>query len=141
MNRLKHVVIVAAMIVFGMNAGSKSASAQSTEDRFHDVFITAGYSTAFGAALGAALLSFSPDPASQLRYVAIGASLGFIGGSILGAYTVFSPLLAATDEPVGNTLVADNATASPGDIVIRPTYSTTANRVTQWEAGMTLFRF
>jgi hypothetical protein len=83
------------------------AFAQSTEERFQDLFKTAGYATAFGAALGASMLAFTPNPASQLRHVAVGASLGFIGGSLFGSYIIFSPLLAREQE-TGPQLYAAN---------------------------------
>ena len=74
------------------------AEAQSTEERFQDVFITAGYATAFGAALGAASLSFYEHPEEHMKDVAVGASLGFIGGTLLGTYVVLSPVLADRDN-------------------------------------------
>lgn len=82
-----------------MLAASSAAQAQSTEQRFNDLFITAGYSAAFGATLGLAALSFAERPEKHLNWVAVGASLGFIGGSVMGSYIVFSPLVATTPEP------------------------------------------
>lgn len=76
---------------------SQLLKAQSAEERFQDLFVTAGYSTAFGAALGAALLAFTPEPSRQLRYIAMGASLGFIGGSIMGTYIIFTPMLSSIE--------------------------------------------
>lgn len=78
-------------------AAPKNTNAQSitTEERFDDMFITAGYGTALGASLGAALLSFRSNPDENLKQVAIGASIGFITGSLLGSYVVFSPLFVA----------------------------------------------
>jgi hypothetical protein len=75
-----------------------NAEAQSTEERFQDVFITAGYATAFGAALGAASLSFYEHPEEHMKDVAVGASLGFIGGTLLGTYVVLTPVLAGKDS-------------------------------------------
>ena len=73
---------------------SSNGLAQSPEERFRDLFVTAGYATAFGAALGAATLSFKSRPENHLRFIAVGASLGFIGGSFLGSYVVFSPIFS-----------------------------------------------
>ena len=82
---------------------SGQALAQSTEERFRDLFVTAGYATALGAALGAATLSFKSNPEDNLRFIAVGASLGFIGGSFLGSYVVFSPMFSFNDvEPKAN---------------------------------------
>lgn len=71
-----------------------SANGQSSEERFQDLFSTAAYACAFGATLGAAALAFQPEPEKHLKFIAIGASLGFIGGSVLGSYVVFSPIFA-----------------------------------------------
>ncbi len=78
---------------------SYSAQAQvvSTQERFQDLFTTAGYGTAFGAALGTAILPFQDNPEKNLRLVAIGASIGFIGGSLLGSYIVFSPGFSSSE--------------------------------------------
>lgn len=86
------VCILAATLV------PTKSHAQSTEQRFQDLFTTAGYATAFGAALGAAALSFKQQPENHLRYVAIGASMGFIGGSVMGTYIIFAPTLAVRND-------------------------------------------
>lgn len=72
---------------------------QSSEERFQDLFSTAGYACAFGATLGVAALAFQPEPEKHLKFIAIGASLGFIGGSLLGSYVVFSPIFAGETTP------------------------------------------
>lgn len=86
---MKNSILSVALALY---FASSIAKAQSTEERFQDLFVTAGYSTAFGAALGAAFLSFTSNPAQNVKYVAVGASAGFIGGSILGSYLIFSPV-------------------------------------------------
>lgn len=71
---------------------TKSAHAQmsQTQQQFQDLFATAGYGTAFGAAMGAATLPFQKHPERKLRSVAIGASIGFIAGSLAGGYMIFT---------------------------------------------------
>ena len=124
---------------------TSTAQAQvTTEERFQDLFLTAGYTTAFGAALGTAVLFLNPniDPAANLRFIAMGASLGFIGGSIFGGYVVFSPLLSA--DPVVQPGSGNLATAGllpERGLVIRPTYNTTTHSLASLEGGMTLLRF
>ena len=116
----------------------------STEERFQDLFLTAGYTTAFGAALGTAVLFLNPniDPAANLRFIAMGASLGFIGGSIFGGYVIFSPLLTADAVPqpgAGNLATASLLPAR--GLVVRPTYNTTTHQLASLEGGMTLWSF
>lgn len=118
------------LLALALSVPASRAQAQSTEERFQDLFVTAGYATAFGAALGAAMLSFVPDPASELRYVAIGASLGFIGGSVMGTYVIFSPMLSMDEggrdgihpENSGYQLASAETPGRPG-LVIRPEVS------------------
>ncbi len=90
-------------------SGTSHAQMITTEEKFQDLFVTAGYGTAFGAAFGAALLSFQAKPDENLRYIAIGASVGFITGSLLGSYVILSPSLASRPE---NDVLADNGTAT-----------------------------
>lgn len=72
----------------GLVAAQENAFAQQqprfeTSQQFQSVFITGAYSGAFGAALGAALLPFVPNPSvGNLRFIAGGASIGFIAGSL-----------------------------------------------------------
>lgn len=112
------------------------AQAPSTEERFQDVFITAGYATAFGAALGAACLSFLDDPQDHLQYVAVGASLGFIGGSILGTYVVLAP--AITDNPTRGRQSLMAEASKPDTMIIRPTFNRKTGELAQLETAFTL---
>lgn len=90
----------------------------NTQNEFQDFFTTAGYGTAFGAALGAATLPFKSNPEKHLRSVAIGASLGFISGSLLGSYIIFSPSMAsqekATQPPVTLMPITNDSLAITG---------------------------
>ncbi len=85
----KIFTIITAIILSSPNIYAQDA----TDQKFHHLFKTAGYATAFGAALGAAALSFRDHPNQDLKYVAIGASVGFIGGSILGSYVILRPII------------------------------------------------
>lgn len=100
------VATATAMASFAMFSNICNAQMITTEERFQDLFVTAGYGAAFGAAFGAALLSFQPKPDQNLRYVAIGASVGFIGGSILGTYMIVSPSISSGPQDMSNW--ADN---------------------------------
>ncbi len=119
----------------------KAASAQSTEEKFQDLFVTAGYCTAFGAALGAATLAFAKYPTEELRNVAMGASLGFLGGSVLGSYIIFAPAFGSVNDPAGGSLLADGQSLPPGRIVLRPSFDPKRGGVTSVESGVSLLQF
>jgi hypothetical protein len=132
-------LVLALGTAFAAPAGA-TASAQSTEERFQDLFVTAGYATAFGAAIGTACLAWTADPASNLKFVAIGASVGFLGGSILGSYIIFSPLVGDATQPQESTLLAGGTVPGHG-IVVRPVFDRTSHSLTAVEGGMTLLNF
>lgn len=153
-NNMKRLTL--SLILFSSIFFATNLSAQTTEERFHDLFVTAGYATAFGAALGAACLSFTPDPSSELRFVAIGASLGFIGGSIMGSYIIFSPMMSwETQQKPEDHLMAYNSrekadrnrfelqpTSLPEHtLVVKPNYNMTSKRLSSIEGSITLLRF
>jgi hypothetical protein len=115
-----------------------NARAESTEERFHDLFITAGYATAFGAALGAAALSFSSAPEQNLKFVAVGASLGFFGGSALGTYLIFSPMFTDTAAPNDQRLATIELPKR--GLVIRPVLSRDLS-LARLETGLTILQF
>ncbi|MBC61237.1 MAG: hypothetical protein CMP11_02175 [Zetaproteobacteria bacterium] len=76
-------------------------------NKFQQLFTTAGYSTIFGAATGAAVLGLSKTPSEKLEYIAIGASLGFISGSIFGSYIAFSPMINSNSPTKDNQFSFD----------------------------------
>ncbi len=77
------------------SAGTPTARAgvmtSSIKENFNSLFLTAAYSTVLGAALGGASLAFSSDPHSKIRYIPIGAAVGFMSGTLLGTYFIISP--------------------------------------------------
>ncbi len=133
----RSLVLCLCIGFLSVNAGT--ARAQGTEERFQDLFVTAGYCAAFGAALGTAMLAFQENPSENLRYVAMGASLGFIGGSALGTYIIFSPGLSDTGEPNTNTLAMGQV---PNEgFVVHPVYDQKTHSISSIEGGMTIANF
>jgi drug/metabolite transporter (DMT)-like permease len=122
---------------------SGAAKAQSTEEKFQDLFITAGYCTAFGAAVGTAFLAWTEDPTANLRYVAMGASLGFLGGSVLGSYIIFAPGLTDNSRPgePGGSLLAHHASLPRQGLVLNPVYNVDTRKLASVAGGMTLLSF
>jgi hypothetical protein len=139
-----HKTLIALPLLFAMaitTLPTESAQAQNVEERFQDLFVTAGYATAFGAAIGTAFLAFHEDPSRHLRYVAMGASLGFLGGSILGSYVIFSPMVSENgNDAASNSLIASNSVPNQG-LAVRPTWNKETKSFDAVEAGMTLFNF
>ena len=131
---VKSMLAVCALIIAYL--APTKAQALTTEQRFQDLFTTAGYATAFGAALGAAALSFREKPENHLRYVAVGASLGFIGGSILGSYIIFTPMISAAPTPDHSPILAHHS-----DFAIRPHVNVTTRKLTGLEGSWTLAQF
>lgn len=138
MRTVRSLILSACIAFLSVTAGT--AKAQSTEERFQDLFVTAGYCAAFGAALGTAMLAFTENPADNLKYVATGASLGFIGGSVLGGYIIFSPGLSDNGEVTTNTLALGTSMPERG-VVVHPVYDQKTHSITSIESGMTLATF
>jgi hypothetical protein len=128
--------ILAATLGLYLLWQAPQTQAQTTEERFQDLFVTAGYATAFGAALGTAILGLTENPADNLQYIAVGASLGFIGGSLLGSYVVFAPVVS-NGLPVEHQITLDG---SGKGLTVRPHFDITGS-LTAVEAGATLFSF
>ena len=128
----------ALMLLAAVVAGEQRAMAgANTEEKFQDLFVTAGYCTGYGAAIGAAILAFNDHPADNLRFVAMGASMGFIGGTLLGSYIVFSPGFTENKGGDGSTLLSGADLPRQG-VVVRPVFDVKRGGVTGVEGGMTL---
>lgn len=93
---------------------SIESRAETTDERFRDLLLTASYSTAIGAALGAALLTFTDRPSENLAYIARGAAIGFLSGALIGSVLVFSPLFI--EEP----FYSDSTATDRLDLVLDP---------------------
>lgn len=130
---VKSLTFAAAMAA----AAPHAVAGSNTEEKFQDLFVTAGYCTGYGAAIGAAILAFNEHPADNLRFVAMGASMGFIGGTLLGSYIVFSPGFTENATGDGSTLLAGGALPRRG-LVVRPTFDVKRGGLTGVESGMTL---
>ena len=132
---------ISSAVALPAQAASLSSSQSATEERFQDLFLTAGYCTAFGAALGTAFLAFTTNPTENLRFVAVGASLGFIGGSALGSYIILSPLLTDSSRADYTGSLASAAPLPARGLVLRPAIDRNTHRLVSLEGGLTLLRF
>ena len=136
MNKFASIILLFSAFSFSLK--SNNAYGQNSEQNFQDIFITAGYATAFGAALGAAALGLQNNPEENLNYIAVGASLGFIGGSIMGAYMVFTPVMAENPSQT-SSMLANNMNEKT--LYVRPYISNTKNKITAVEGAMTILSF
>jgi hypothetical protein len=90
----------------------------ATEEAFQDLFITTGYSTAFGAVFGAALGTTAfglegENRPSRMNFFVYGASLGFLFGSVLGAHIIITTHLGGYPEFGVSTRYSDRLSLVP----------------------------
>lgn len=84
------ILALSACVGFTAPCGSTArAQALVGPEQYQELFVSAGYSALFGAALGAAILPFVPSNSlSNLRIISGGASLGFVAGSVMALYNM-----------------------------------------------------
>jgi drug/metabolite transporter (DMT)-like permease len=140
---MKTIISISCIVLTNLFALSSKASAVSMtlEQKYQDVFVSAGYATALGAAIGAAMLSFKDEPTQHLRYVAVGASVGLFAGTLFGTYMVVSPSFALEEDstPAKNTLALDGI--KEHQLVVQPSFSSKSLDLNGIEAGMVLAKF
>jgi hypothetical protein len=135
----------------GNQQAQAGAMQASIRENFNSLFMTAAYSTVLGGALGAAALGFSGNPRSKLRYIPIGASAGFISGSLLGTYFIFVPSFSRSgktrndDDLEGFSQQQDQSIppqvqALPG-VAFYPVLNLAHKRVESWRLNWTIATF
>lgn len=128
-----HLVKTVAAILFVLFGQAKALFADSElEGRFQDAFVTAGYSAAAGAAIGAALLTFQNEPTKHLKFISLGASIGFLGGTVLGSWLSIAPAFAEIGKPNPMKFAEDTKSSK---FVLRPWLNHQGNRFVGIEAG------
>lgn len=116
MIKVAQVICLTALLV-GLGLLPTKVSAETPlEQGFQDMFVTAGYSAAAGAAIGAAVLILQDEPSKHLKFITIGASVGFLGGTLVGGWMAFSPLLADNQTPKYSPLL----TGPDSRLIVRP---------------------
>jgi hypothetical protein len=125
-------------------AAQSSGASMTLEQKYQDVFVSAGYATAMGAAAGAALLVFHDKPEENLRYIAVGASVGFFAGTAFGTYMVIAPAFSMNDKD-SNHLAGHSQLslreAKPGQLVLQPSVNTKSLNISNLQAGMVFAQF
>jgi hypothetical protein len=107
---LKAIATFAVSLTVMNTAAAQQRLAVKSDD-LRDVFLTAGYAAAFGAATGVALLPFlSGSVSSNMRVVAGGASIGFLLGSALSLYNISSNIHASNSRSNNGNFAPDDET-------------------------------
>ena len=138
---LKKLLIILGMILV-LTSRSTTIMAQSkfaSEQHFQELFVTAGYSTAFGAALGAAALGLTHEPSQNLQFIVTGASIGFIMGSIVGTYVIFTPVF--TYGPTTNMMGHLPFLKPDQPIALRPSWDLKTHQVESVDMSLLLASF
>lgn len=138
---LKIIASAVSCLFFCLAVGTSPVRADSEiESNFKDMFVTAGYSAAAGAAIGAALLSFQDQPLHHLKYMSVGASIGFLGGMSVGSWIVLAPIFVDNAAPSATpTKLAQNSKHSK--IILKPRLDVAKNSVSGLEAGLVFASF
>ena len=136
MTRIRQLICL-ILIALGTQQAETALAESELEGRFQDMFVTAGYSAAAGAAVGAAVLTLQDKPAKHLKFISIGASLGFLGGTAFGGWMALAPILVDNSQPMAPSLVS----AKPSQIVIRPWIDINSQSLKGVEAGAVLAKF
>ncbi len=135
---LKKIAVLLCFSILGVSAQALADS--EIESNFQDMFVTAGYSAAAGAAIGAALLTFQEEPLHHLKFMSVGASIGFLGGMSVGSWMVIAPIFVdKSDSSPVPTKLAQNSNHS--QLVIRPWLDVAKNTVSGLEAGLVFASF
>lgn len=108
------------------------------ESKFQDMFVTAGYSAAAGAAIGAALITFKDEPTKHLNFISMGASIGFLSGATIGGWLMIAPVFVENSAPISNRLAVNQ---SANAVVVRPWINVTSKQLIGLEAGAVLANF
>jgi membrane associated rhomboid family serine protease len=136
---IKIIATIAAAFCLSMISPSQAALADSEiESNFKDMFVTAGYSAAAGAAVGAALLAFQNEPMRHLKFLSVGASLGFLGGMSVGSWMVIAPIFAENNQ-VSPTQLAEHS--GHNRLIVRPWVDLTKKSLSGLEAGVVFASF
>ena len=133
--------LLVLLTFFGFSKPSVAETKEATEEHFQNLFITAGYSTAFGAALGAAILGLSERPGSKLRYIAVGASVGFIAGSLLGTCVIFYPAFSSGGRTNQASRALEVIPTKTNAVYISPIFDQSSNRLRTVQAAALLAEF
>lgn len=137
MSRKTLYFLIFSIVAVLTNSGRGHAESE-LESKFQDMFVTAGYSAAAGAAIGAALLTFQDEPTKHLKFVSIGASLGFLSGTAIGSWMMIAPVFVDNSKTAPMPLATNDRSER---FVVRPWFDISKKRLLGLEAGAVLANF
>ena len=149
--RRSKYVITLALLFLRPSLGTAQDTPTKVEGGYREVLVSAGYMTAIGAGIGAAMLAFKDEPHKNLRFITIGAASGFFVGTAFGAYTALSPSFSMNseepkDSPVlykykPNPLENHTSLPMPHDINLQPVFDLDSGRLTAMNIHLKLADF
>jgi len=135
---IKVLRILCLISLFNVGLSTTPASADTVlEAGFQDMFVTSGYSAAAGAAIGAAVLTLQDNPGKHLKFISIGASVGFLSGTFFGGWMALAPLLVENQNPNPMPKLATRTS----QLVVRPLIDVDTFSLSGIAAGAVLARF
>ncbi len=139
-------LIACLFFIFASSYGfsSEKKEIEGTSSDFQEVFTVAGYSALIGAGVGTAALVFSTDPSENSRYVAIGASVGFVAGCLFGGYLVISPSFKDKGSSASSALDSINIKSSffgPSSFAFEAKVDPSWNRLKSWALHFPVMNF
>ena len=138
---MRNVLLIRSVLLSIGLMCAVSGRAESSDERFRSLLVTTGYSTLIGTMFGAAILPFTDRPMDNLRYIAQGAAIGFLGGALIGSVLIFSPLFIE-DDPVFSNSYLDRVPEPRGArVTLSPLISYKDWRVRGIASRWTIYRF
>lgn len=141
MKQHKRIAVIFLVAAFFHSFLYANPNSTNTSGRFQQIFTTAGYSAALGAALGAAVVGISKSPKKNSRYILLGASIGFITGSLFGTYLAFNPVFTPKETPDQLDFSFSPPHLKTPTVTITPTIDLENPKQTSWKATFLLAKF
>ena len=137
---MMHNILRSVLISVGLML-TVSGRAETSDERFRSLLVTAGYSTLIGAMFGAAILPFTDKPMNNTPYIFRGAAIGFLGGALVGSFLIFSPLFIEDDPVFSNSYLDRIPEPTTAIVTISPLISYSDWRLRGIVSRWTIYRF
>lgn len=148
MRCIRRLILVFTALTTSTLAHGGPALTSTIRENFNGILLTAAYSTVIGGAVGAAALAFEKAPKQKLRYIPVGAAIGFLSGTLLGTYIVFVPSFGKSNE--GKKTDYDDLEGfsqlpiisnAPSVLALNPHFDLEKRRIDGWGLNWTIALF